>query len=262
MCIRDRQTSMKTHIDRNPAVTFERTLNWTAVGHVLVQHARYDFKRRGWEQWCKDLWTNSPRYIPIKVYRRYTLLKSTLLWMRRGELGRSIEIRVLNATIQFNDTLKQKYNFSLNDVSSTFAPLGAQLAQCCDEFVIVSERWFSAFAGIVRYIYENMREFMKPRWKRACRFLRRWDAAPPLVKKRPGYALALMLSSPFVGPNLVRCVVYWPVAAVRAYLSDLRWLLGLLGFGALMERARRAADAVVRRFAAAAFERVPVVGSS
>ena len=56
---------------------------------------------------------------------------------------------------------------------------------------------------------------------------------------------------------------YWPVVAVRAYFSDLAWLLGLLGFGVLMERLRRAADAVVRRFAAAAFfERVPVVGSS
>jgi hypothetical protein len=260
--VKEKQTSMKTHIDRNPAVTFERSLNWTAVGHVLVQHARYDFKRRGWEQWCKDLWTNAPRFIPIKVYRRYTLLKSTLLWMRRGELGRSIEIRVLNATIQFNETLKEKYNFSLNDVSALMSPVGAQLAQCCDEFVIVSERWFSAFAAVVRYVYEHMREFMKPRWKRACRFLRRWDAAPPLVKKRPGYALALALSSPFVGPPVVRCVVYWPIEAVRAYLSDLRWLLGLLGFGTLMERLRRAADAVVRRFAAAVFERVPVVGSS
>ena len=189
-------------------------------------------------------------------------MKSTLLWMRRGELGRSIEIRVLNATIQFNDTLKQKYNFSLNDVAATFAPVIGQLYQCCDEFVIVSERWFSAFASVVRYVYENMREFMKPRWKRACRFLRRWDAAPPFLRKKPGYALALMLSSPFAGPPLLRCVVYWPIEAVRAYLSDLRWLLGLLGFGALMERLRRAADAVVRRFAAAIFERVPVVGSS
>jgi hypothetical protein len=182
--------------------------------------------------------------------------------MRRGELGRSIEIRVLNATIQFNDTLKEKYNFSLNDVSATFAPLGAQLAQSCDEFVIVSERWFSAFAGLVRYVYENMREFMKPRWKRACRFLRRWDAAPPLVRKRPGYALAAALSSPFLGPPILRCAFHWPVVAVRAYFSDLAWLLGLLGFGALMERLRRAADAVVRRFVAAVFERVPVVGSS
>ena len=182
--------------------------------------------------------------------------------MRRGELGRSIEIRVLNATIQFNDTLKQKYNFSLNDVSNAVAPLGAQLAQSCDEFVIVSERWFSAFAGIVRYVYEHVREFMKPRWKRACRFLRRWDAAPPSVKKRPGYALAAALSSPFLGPPLVRCLFYWPIEAVRAYLSDARWILGLLGIGALMERLRRAGDAVVRRFAAAVFERVPVVGSS
>ena len=103
---------------------------------------------------------------------------------------------------------------------------------------------------------------MTPRGRRPCRFLRRWDAAPPSVKKRPGYALALALSSPFVGPTLVRCAVYWPVAAVRAYLGDAAWLLGLLGFGAFMERARRAADAVVRRFAAAVFERVPVVGSS
>ena len=74
--------------------------------------------------------------------------------------------------------------------------------------------------------------------------------------------LALMLASPFVGPTLVRCVFYWPVVAVRAYFSDLAWLLGLLGFGVLVERVRRAADAVVRRFAAAVFERVPVVGSS
>ena len=61
---------------------------------------------------------------------------------------------------------------------------------------------------------------------------------------------------------MVRCAFHWPVAAVRAYLGDLAWLLGLLGLGALMERLRRAADAVVRRFAAAVFERVPVVGSS
>ena len=61
---KEKQTSMKTHIDWNPAVTFERSLNWTAIGHVLVQHARYDFKRRGWEQWCKDLWTNSASIHP------------------------------------------------------------------------------------------------------------------------------------------------------------------------------------------------------
>jgi len=135
--------------------------------------------------------------------------------------------------------------------------------------IIVSERWFSAFAGLVRYVYENMREFMKPRWKRACRFLRRWDAAPPLVKKRPGYALALFISSPFVGPPVVRCLFYWPVVAVRAYLGDLAWLLGLLGFGVVVERVRRAAAAafnsgrrVAAATAAAAFERLPVVASS
>ena len=90
----------------------------------------------------------------------------------------------------------------------------------------------------MRYVYENMREFMKPRWKRACRFLRRWDAAPPLVKKRPRASGAMRgFVAPFLGPPVVRFALYWPVAAVRAYLGDAAWLLGLLGLGALMEAA-------------------------
>ena len=113
----------------------------------------------------------------------------------------------------------------------------------------------------MRYVYEHMREFMKPRWKRACRFLRRWDAAPPLVKKKAGLRARI---------DVVVAVRRAAVIEMRVLLAgrrgarvsgDLAWLLGLLGFGALMERARARRHAVVRRFAAAAFEK-GVVGSS
>ena len=67
----------------------------------------------------------SPRFIPIKCIGGY-LLKSTLLWMRRGELGRSIETR-LNATIQFNDTLQLQL---LAERRFQRCALGAQQRRC------------------------------------------------------------------------------------------------------------------------------------
>lgn len=252
---KEKQTSMKVHVDRNPAIDRHRHLNWTAVAHVLLQHSKYEFKRRGWEQWTKDLYSNAPRFIPLKVYRRYTLLKGTLVWMRRGEVGRAVEIRLLNATIRLNDTLKGRYNCSLSDVTRRWDPVGAQLHQTSDEARTMAERWFSAWASVVRALYERLRGFAAPRWKVYCRTLRRWDAAPPLVRARPGFAIAALLSSPLLGPPLLRCAFAWPLSAVRAYLGDLAWLLGLLGCGALGGRLRRAAgaaDGAARRFAVAA----------
>ena len=54
----------------------------------------------------------------------------------------------------------------------------------------MAERWFSAWASVVRALYERLRGFAAPRWKVYCRTLRRWDAAPPRVPKRHAYLRA------------------------------------------------------------------------
>ena len=52
-----------------------------------------------------------------------------------------------------------------------------------------------------------------------------------------GYAPALMLSLPFVGPPLLEMLVLLARRRGARLLKDLAWLLGRLGFGvALMER--------------------------